>query len=90
MNNYSNIPRRADSDSSQSMHERYLTDKHGDLHKHIPPLLENRSQAQVAAMLSDHVVTVTQAWLSYWLRGNNAEGIVYRQQSRWLPVEDAS
>lgn len=87
MPNYSSPSMSGGSDSTI---ERYLTMRHGNLHEYIPALLENRSQSNVARLLSDDVFTVTQSWLSHWLRGGNAESIVYRQHSRWVPTEDAS
>ena len=73
-----------------SMTERYLTAVHGDLHQVIPDLLATHTQAEAAAELSDNIADVTQAWVAAWLSGRNAAGIVYRQQRRYLPVEDAS
>lgn len=44
---------------------RELEQKHGDLHKVIPPLVNDHSQAEAARILG-----VTQATVSLWLRKN--------------------
>lgn len=87
-----NYTKHTPSRGSDSMpqKERYLTDKHGDLHQVIPEMLESRTQYEVAKELSDTVVYVSQAWVSDWLRGGNAAGTVYRQKRRWVPVGEAS
>ena len=59
--------------------EAYLTSRFGDLHNHIGSLLEHHSQAEIAASLSDDKLTVSQTWVSWWLRRNN-----YRRVSRYV------
>lgn len=46
-------------------YERYLTEKHGDLHKVVPALVNQHGQLGAALRLG-----VTQNWVSRWLKEN--------------------
>jgi len=55
--------------------EAFLTSKFGDLHEVIPQKLAVMSQRDLVAYLSQGI-TVSQGWVSKWLRDNGYERIV--------------
>lgn len=69
----------------ESPTEAYLKEIHGDLHDVIPTLLTNMSQRQAALCLSDKNISVSQAWVSNWLRDNG-----YNRVTRWVRKGQAS
>lgn len=58
---------------------RELEQKHGDLHKVIPPLVNTQNQREAAQALE-----TTQATISNWLKANG-----YRPVTTWVRRETA-
>ena len=56
---------------SNSWVELYLEEVHGNLHDLIPDKLAHMSQRDLADYLSTDKHTVSESWLSKWLRRNN-------------------
>jgi len=64
--------------ASKTPQEVYLESVHGDLHEFIPEKASTMTQRRVAAALSTPELTVSQGWVSEWLRRHH-----YRRVVRW-------